>query len=274
MNQGLTSCALTGKVVMISGAARGIGATVAEHMAKADAAAVILTDLLDNEGREHVKHLQSKYSSRFSYFHQDVADEHAWAEIVRQIVEDNGGLDVLVNNAGVEIASLIENYSYSDYKKQMAVNSDGVFLGCREAIRAMKPGGIAGRGGSIINLSSIAGLIGLPGYSVYGGSKGFVRLITKHLAVECGRLGYGIRVNSVHPGLIETKMGNKVIDDFVRMGLAASAAEATAAVEKSTPLGRLGQVDDIAAGITYLASDASSYVTGTELIIDGGWAAS
>lgn len=265
---------LTGNIALITGGARGIGATAAEYMASAGAKSVVITDILDDEGEQLVAHLRRKYATQFSYYHHDTTDEQAWSDTISKIVRDHGRLNVLVNNAGIEIAALIENYSYSDYKRQMAVNSDGVFLGCREAIRAMKPGGIVGQGGSIVNLSSIAGLIGLPGYSVYGGSKGFVRLITKHLAVECARLGYGIRVNSVHPGLIKTQMGDKVIDDFVEMGLAASPNEATEAVAQATPLGRLGNVDEIAAGILYLASDASSYVTGTELVIDGGWAAS
>lgn len=265
---------LTGKVVLITGAARGIGASTAEYMARAGAASVIITDVLDNEGQDLSKVLGEKYSSKIVYLHQDVTDEEAWVETVSQVVMDNGGFDILINNAGIEISNLIENYSYSDYKKQIAVNTDSIFLGCREAIRAMKPGGIAGRGGSITNLSSIAGFIGLPGYSVYGGTKGFVRLMTKHLAVECARLGYGIRINSVHPGLIRTEMGNKVIDDFVKMGLATSVTEASSAVEQATPLGSLGTVDDVAAGILYLSSDAARYITGTELAIDGGWSAS
>jgi 3alpha(or 20beta)-hydroxysteroid dehydrogenase len=265
---------LTGKVALITGGARGIGASVAEHMANAGAAAVIITDLLDREGEEQASVLGSKYSSRVMYMHQDVTGEDAWAQTVRNIVSEAGGLDILVNNAGIEIAKTIENYSYSDYKKQMAVNSDGVFLGCREAVRAMKPGGIAGNGGSIINLSSIAGLVGLAGFTVYGGAKGFVRLLTKHLAVECGRLKYGIRVNSVHPGLIETAMGDQVFDYFVEMGFAETTDEATAAVKEATPLGTTGRVEDVAAAIVYLASDAASYVTGLELAVDGGWSAS
>lgn len=274
MTTTLSNNNLTGKVALITGGARGIGAAVAEYMAKAGAKSVVITDILDDAGQERIEFLQRKYDAQFSYHHHDTTDELAWSDTISKVVKEHGGLSVLVNNAGIETAALIENYSYSDYKNQMAVNSDGVFLGCREAIRAMKPGGISGQGGSIINLSSIAGLIGLPGYSVYGGSKGFVRLMTKHLAVECARLGYGIRVNSVHPGLIKTPMGDKVIKDFVSMGLAASANEATLAVTQATPMGRLGSVEEIAAGILYLASDASSYVTGTELVIDGGWAAS
>jgi 3alpha(or 20beta)-hydroxysteroid dehydrogenase len=265
---------LTNKVVMVTGAARGIGAAVAECMARAGAATVAITDIDVGVGEKFAAELNEKYASKVLFFPLDVTDELAWSEVVRNVVAAAGGFDILVNNAGIEIANLIENYSYSDYKKQMSVNSDGVFLGCREAIRAMKPRGQAGKGGSIVNLSSIAGFIGLPGFSVYGGAKGFVRLISKHLAVECAKLGYGIRVNSVHPGLIETDMGNQVCEHFVGMGLAETTDEATQAVENATPMGKLGKVDDVAAAVTYLASDSASYVTGAELAVDGGWAAS
>ena len=138
----------------------------------------------------------------------------------------------------------------------------------------MKPGGIAGKEGSIIHLSSLAGLIGVPGFSVYGGTKGLVRIMSKHLATEFGKLGYGIRVNSIHPGLIKSAMGDAVFDRFVDLGFASTVEEAAEAVMQSTPLGSLGQVEDIAAGAVYLASDASRYVSGIELPIDGGWSAS
>lgn len=264
---------LSGKVVLVTGAARGIGAAVAEYMAAAGAATVVITDILDQQGEQLRQRLQEQYSSQILYFHQDVTEEAGWESLVEQVVASTGRFDVLVNNAGIEIAHTIDNYSYSDYKKQMAVNADAVFLGCRQAIIAMKPDGIAGRGGSIINLSSIGGLIGLPGFSVYGGTKGFVRSISKHLAVECAKLGRGIRVNSVFPGLIETDMGDQVLDHFINMGLAENKEDASRAVTDSTPMGALGKVDDIATAIVYLASDAASYITGAELSVDGGWAA-
>jgi NAD(P)-dependent dehydrogenase (short-subunit alcohol dehydrogenase family) len=265
---------LAGKVVLVTGAGRGIGAGIAEHMAAAGASAVVITDVVINDDDQLIERLNKDYEADISFYKLDVTDETSWSRVVKEVVSLYGSLDVVVNNAGVEIAELLENYSLEQYKKQMSVNSDGLFLGCREAVRAMKPGGISGSGGSVINLSSIAGLIGLPGFSVYGGSKGFVRLFTKHMAVECARLNYGIRVNSIHPGLIETDMGNQVCEHFVAMGFAADESEAMDMVKASTPLGQLGKVDDIAAAAVYLASDASGYVTGTELVVDGGWAAS
>jgi 3alpha(or 20beta)-hydroxysteroid dehydrogenase len=261
------------KVVLITGGARGIGASVAEYMAQAGAGAVVITDVLDDTGEELARTLSRQYASKILYMHLDVTDEEAWAHTVQSVVSQTGGLDVLVNNAGIEFASLIEDYSYAEYKKLMAVNADGVFLGCREAVRAMKPGAAAGKGGVIINMSSVAGIVGATGYTAYGGSKGFVRILSKHLAVECGKMGYGIRVNSVHPGLIETEMGAKVFDDFVNMGLVETTDDAIAAVKQLTPLGHIGKVEDVAAAVVYLASDAASYVTGVELSIDGGWAA-
>lgn len=272
MNDTAKSFDLTGKVALISGASRGIGAETARALASAGAK-VVLCDVLDKEGRELVASLTRAHGDKAWYFHLDVTDEAGWQSVMQETVSVAGGLDIVVNNAGIEVSDLIENFAYDDFRRQIAVNVDGVFLGCREAVRAMKPGGIAGRGGSIVNLSSIAGLVGAPGYSVYGGSKGFVRMMSKHLAVECGRLQYGIRVNSVHPGLIETKMGAKVLDDFVRMGLVQSVEQATQAVKALTPLGTFGTCKDIADGIVYLSSDNARYVTGTEFVIDGGWSA-
>jgi 3alpha(or 20beta)-hydroxysteroid dehydrogenase len=143
----------------------------------------------------------------------------------------------------------------------------------KAAANVMKPGAEAGKGGSIINLSSVAGLIGVPGHSAYGASKGAVRLYTKHAAVEFGKLGYHIRVNSVHPGLIKTAMGEQAFQDFVDVGLAATIDEAKEVIKTMTPLGKLGEVEDIAQMVLFLASDAANFITGAEFTVDGGMSA-
>jgi 3alpha(or 20beta)-hydroxysteroid dehydrogenase len=151
----------------------------------------------------------------------------------------------------------------------MAVNVDGVFLGIKHAIRGMRPGGPAGRGGSVVNLSSVAGLIGMPTLGAYCASKGAVRLLTKAAAVECGRLGYGIRVNSIHPGIVKTDMGINVLRNFARLGLAPSEEAADALVLSMHPIG-YGLPSDVANAALFLASDASRWVTGSEIVTDGG----
>ena len=177
-------------------------------------------------GEKFAAELTGRYFSKVLYLHHDVVDEESWERTVNKVVSEHGRLDVLVNNAGIEYSGFIENIDFAAYKRQQAVNEDGVFLGCSEAIRVMKHDGISGKGGSRINLSSIAGITGGVGLSAYGGTKGFVRALSKHLAVECGTLGYGIRVNSIFPGLIQTDMATKVFDNMCTMGLATSTEDA------------------------------------------------
>jgi NAD(P)-dependent dehydrogenase (short-subunit alcohol dehydrogenase family) len=179
-------------------------------------------------------------------------------------------LDAVINNAGVEHTALVEDTRVEDFERVMAINAKGTFLGVKHAIRALRPGGVAGRGGAIVNISSGAGLKGSIALSAYCGSKGAVRLLTKAAAIECGRLNYGIRVNSVHPGLIKTEMGVKTLKDFVRLGLMPSESAAEEAFVAEHPLG-LGAPRDIASGVCYLVSDAARWVTGIELCIDGGY---
>jgi NAD(P)-dependent dehydrogenase (short-subunit alcohol dehydrogenase family) len=157
-----------------------------------------------------------------------------------------------------------------DLQRILDVNVSGVFLGCKHAVRAMRPGGSAGKGGSIINLSSIAGLAGITALGAYSASKGAVRLLTKSVAVECAKLGMGIRCNSVHPGLIKTEMGDRFLQAFVDLKLAPSVEASEQAFLSTIPMGSWGTPQDIAAAMVYLASDASRYVTGTEVMVDGG----
>ncbi|MFZ2869145.1 glucose 1-dehydrogenase [Zavarzinia sp.] len=260
---------LDGKVALITGAARGLGAETARVMGAAGAT-IMVTDVLEAEGRATVDGLKSAGITAFFRRH-DVTLEADWNAAVDATIAEAGGLDILVNNAGIEVVHRIEDTTPEIFERVMRVNSTGTFLGMRAAITAMKPGGRAGRGGAIVNLSSIAGLRGFPGVTAYCASKGAVRLMTKAVAMECAALGYGIRVNSLHPGLIATDMGTALLGHFVAAGLGPDETTVAAQFAARQPLGE-GRPSDIAEAALYLASDAARWVTGAELSVDGGFA--
>ncbi|MBO3274317.1 glucose 1-dehydrogenase [Pseudomonas schmalbachii] len=268
MTQYLEQIRLDGKVALVSGAARGLGAEVAEALLQAGAC-VMLTDVLDTLGAETAERLAKAYGDRAAFLRHDVTREADWAAAVEGTLGHFGGLDILVNNAGIETAALVVDCELEDFQRTMAINVDGVFLGIKHALGAMRPGGACGRGGSIINLSSVAGLIGMPSLTAYCASKGAVRLMTKATAIESARLGYGVRINSVHPAIIKTEMGANVVNNLVRVGLAPDEASADAYVESLHPLG-YGQPRDVASAVLFLASPASAWMTGAELVLDGG----
>jgi NAD(P)-dependent dehydrogenase (short-subunit alcohol dehydrogenase family) len=259
---------LSGKTALVTGAARGIGAATAEMLARAGAS-VVLGDVLAEAVHATAARIGAA-GGRAKAVVQDVTDEAEWERTIADAVASFGGLDIVVNNAGIEETVFLTDIEHADMQKLLAVNVGGVLLGHKHAIRAMRPGGAAGRGGSIVNLSSVAGIIGSPALAVYSATKGAVRLLTKSAAVECGRLGYGIRVNSVHPGLIDTEMGNKLLADYVKLGVFADAAAATAEFERSHPIGRTGVPADIASAVLFLASDLAGFITGHDLVVDGG----
>lgn len=258
---------LDGKVALVTGAARGLGAEIAAALC-AGGAKVMVADLLAEAGGQTAARL----GSSAAFVHMDVTREADWEAAVAATVQRFGGLDVVVNNAGIEMAALFTEMQVEDFRRQMDVNVTSVFLGIKHAIRCMRPGGAAGRGGSIINTSSAAGIKAPMGLGAYAGSKGAVRLMTKAAAAECGRLNYGIRVNSVHPGLIKTEMGVKTLKDLVAIGLMPDEATAEAAFVNAHLMG-LGQPTDIAYAVRYLAADASRWVTAAELVVDGGYLA-
>ena len=262
---------LDGKTALVTGAARGIGAGVAHALAQAGAH-VLLTDVLDEAGQATAKAIVDA-GGQASFLHHDVTDEPQWEHAVAEAVARTGGLDVLVNNAGIETAALLTQCTLADFRRVMDVNVTGTFLGLKHAVRAMMPGGAVGRGGSVVNLSSVAGLVGSSGHLAYHTSKGAVRLMTKAAAVECAQLQTGIRVNSVHPAIIGTEMGTSFVQGIVDMQLAPDFATAEAAVKASHPIGHFGAVSDVAAAVLYLASPAAGFVTGTELVVDGGYTA-
>jgi len=241
---------LDGKVALISGGSKGQGAAEAKLFAQ-EGAKVVLADILDDEGKK-VEAEINETGGEAMYLHLDVTSEADWAAAVRAATDSYGKLDILVNNAGILLRKGVEETSAEEWDRIQDVNSKGVFLGVKAAIPAMREAG----GGSIVNISSIAGLRGSTS-TAYGASKGLVRLLTKSTAVQYGP--EGIRCNSVHPGIIETDMTEEMLDSAGREQWLAR-----------TPLRIIANAHDVALGVLYLASDESRYVTGSELVIDGG----
>ena len=245
---------IAGKTALITGGASGIGFATAARFIE-EGAKVMLTDIDEAKGAPALK----KLGDEARFLTQDVTHEADWDAVVAKTASELGPLDILVNCAGVFWYGTIEDTSYDLWKRLMAINADGTFLGCRAAVKAMRE-----RGGSIVNLSSTAGLRGFPDTVAYDASKGAVRLLTKSIALHCARKRYGVRCNSVHPGGIDTPMVRTWFKERTD-----PAAEEKDWVE-GTPMGRLGKPEEIAALILYLASDESSFVTGAEFTIDGG----
>lgn len=266
-----------GKVAIVTGAASGIGRSAALILAR-EGAAVMVTDL-DGAGAKAVADEISKAGGKAAALQQDVVEEAAWDSVFADTKNLLGAPSILVNNAGIAIGGAIMDYSLADWRKQMEVNTDSVFLGTRAAMRAMRTSG-----GSIINISSVAGLRGASGASAYCASKGAVRLFTKAAALECASLGLNIRVNSVHPGIIDTPIWQKSLTRMTETMQKEQSAAVTAAfggngldpaiiAAGSAPMGRPGLPDEVGELILFLASDASSYITGQEHVVDGGMTA-
>jgi NAD(P)-dependent dehydrogenase (short-subunit alcohol dehydrogenase family) len=233
---------------------------------------VLITDILEGPGKETAERIVSS-GGKAAFFKHDVTDEAQWQAAIARAEKALGPLEVLINNAGIETAALLSQCTVEDFRRVMDVNVTGVFLGLKHAVRAMSPGGSSGRGGSIVNMSSVAGLIGTSGHISYHASKGAVRLLTKAAAVECAQLQTGIRVNSVHPAIVGTEMGQNFIKHLVDLQLAPDYATAEAAVKGGHPMGHFGEPADVASAVLYLASAASKWTTGTELVLDGGYTA-
>src|SRR5205814_999589 len=253
-----------GKIALVTGGASGIGEACVETLAR-EGAAVVISDIDDGRGNDLASSLNAA-GRQAIYLRHDVTDETQWQQVVAEIERRHGRLDILVANAGIGImAPSIVAMSLADWRRQSAVNLDGVFLSVKYCLPLMRKSG----GGSIIMTSSIAGLRGSATLAGYCATKGGVRLFAKAIAMECASLGDGVRVNSVHPGIIDTPIWGKIRPD-----LAGGDRNAPIDIEeygrRGAPLGRVGTPQDIANGVLFLASDASSYITGAELVIDGG----
>ncbi|MDI3290384.1 glucose 1-dehydrogenase [Polyangium sp. 15x6] len=244
-----------GKVALVTGAASGLGAAAVRRL-HAEGAVVVITDVAQDRGEA----LAAELGARAEFAALDVTQEAAWIAVLDAVVAKHGRLDVLVNNAGVGVVGDVESTTLEEWRFVHAVNTEGTFLGCKHAIRVMKERG----GGAIVNMSSVAGMIGAPNLAAYCSSKGGVRTFTKSVAMHCARKGYGIRVNSVHPAFIDTPMVDAMVEK------SEDPARAKANLGKSIPLGKLGEPEDVAAAVAYLASDDAKFVTGTELLVDGG----
>ena len=252
---------VSGKVAIVTGAAQGLGRASAELLAR-EGASVVVADVQVDAGEAVAEGIRAAGGTA-RFLRLDVTSEPGWQQAVADTVSAYGGLHVLVNNAGVALQKHVMETSLEEWRNLMAVNLDGVFLGTKAAIPVMSESG----GGSIVNLSSVAGIVAHPELAAYSASKGGVRLLTKSVAAYCGMAGLGVRVNSIHPAFVRTPL----LDEFL-----AAREDPEAALKEvvsAHPIGFLGEPDDIAYGVLYLASDESRWVTGTELVIDGGYSA-
>jgi len=250
------------KVVLITGGISGLGAASAVLLAR-EGASVFLTDIREEKAEEALALVTSE-GGRAAFHPHDVTSEEDWQIVISAAIKHFGKLDVVVNSAGLGIGATIEDASYEHFRRINAVNYDGVFLGTKYGIRGIRQ---SGNGGSIINISSIEGIVGDPDLAAYNGSKGGVRLLSKSAALHCAKQRYGIRVNTIHPGHIMTDM---VVNYFNNMP---DSETAWSEIRSRYPVGHLGEPIDIGYGVVYLSSDESKFITGAELVIDGGYTA-
>lgn len=246
---------LNGKVAIVTGGALGLGRSHSIRLAS-EGATVVVTDINEKEGRQTVSLIEQAGGSAL-FLRHDVAKEADWISVTEQTVSRYGKIDVLVNNAGILLLKTIQDTTVEEWDRMFSINTTGVFLGCKSVLSGMKKAG----GGSIINVSSIVGYVGFPGAAAYVATKGAVRLLTKAAAVDFAP--YKVRVNSIHPGFVKTEMTKDILSD--------------PGIEKAalgpTLLGRAADVSEISNAVLFLASDESSYMDGSELVIDGGYTA-
>ncbi len=254
---------LKGRIALVTGGASGIGAACAARLA-GEGASVLVTDVQDEMGQKTVANIVAD-GGIASYLHHDVTSESEWEAAIAHVKATYGGLNVLVNNAGIGIGGSIVDMTLSEWQRQQAINLDGVFMGVKHSIPVMRD---TDDGGSIINISSVAGIKGAAMLSAYNATKGGVRIFSKGVALECAQNRWPIRVNSVHPGIIATPIWDKINPELQEAGM--NTFDLDDMAESAVPTGQLGYPIDIANGVLFLASDESRYMTGTELVIDGG----
>ena len=259
----MTEPELSGRKALVTGGAQGLGKKFSEYLSAAGAT-VVVADLQDDKGQEVANAIGGHF------VHLDVTDDASWTTAVAQAIEKAGGLDILVNNAGIEIAQLFMNLDPDVSRRIFDVNVVGTSLGIKHAFLNMGPDGAAGKGGSVINIASVAAHIAFPALSQYSASKSAVDRLTRVAAMEAGKLGLGVRVNCIAPGLIPNEMGAGLANELTSMGLFESAEAAVGQVVELTPSGGLATEEDIADAVVFLASDRSKFVNGVDLSVDGG----
>src|SRR5580698_2638505 len=241
---------LAGRKALVTGGARGIGAAISEALTKAGAA-VMIGDILTDLGKDTAGRL-AKAGAKTGFVELNVTDDAQWEKAVAATIATLGGYDILINNAGIEITSLVIDVKAEDLRRMCDVNIVGTGLGMKHAFRAMRPDGAAGKGGAVVNISSVAATIAFPAIAGYSGTKSAVDRMTRVAAMESGKLGYGVRVNCIYPGLIPTEMGMQLATDIVKVGLAPDINAAVAGVVEQTPLGRLAEVSEIGDAAVFL----------------------
>ena len=249
---------VAGKKALVTGGGSGLGRAIAVMLAR-EGADVTVTDIDQAGAAETAAAINEARAGAANAVQHDVTDESRWQQVLDAAVVAMGGLHVLVNNAGISAGDNVEDTDFATWRRVHAVDLDGVFLGCKYAIRHIHAAG----GGSIVNISSISGIIAGHNMAAYNSAKAGVRLLTKSVALHCAKRGYGIRCNSVHPTFVRTPILDPLVE---RLG----EKDAYAKLGRQIPLGRIGEPDDIAYGVLYLASDESAFMTGAELILDGG----
>jgi NAD(P)-dependent dehydrogenase (short-subunit alcohol dehydrogenase family) len=263
---------LKGRVGFVSGGLRGIGLACAQRFL-AEGAEVVVSDL-DATDSESVAQVMGRLGARATYVQANVASQEDWQRARDVVQERHGKLHILVNNAGVDLTGAVETMSLESWRRIMSVNVDGVFLGVKTFVPMLAESGAGIKGGSsIINVSSIMGLVGFNDISAYNASKGAVRMFTKGIAIEFAQKKMAIRANSLHPGFVLTPLLHSGFQRWVDSGFAENKAQLMDAMAGATPMGRLAEAAELAGGAFFLASADSAYMTGAELVMDGGWTA-
>ncbi len=255
---GATGGRVDGKVALVTGGGSGLGRAISEMLAR-EGARVAVTDIDEAAAQDIASSINAETPGAAIALAHDVTEAAAWSAALERTVAEFGGLHILVNNAGIAEGGSIEDTDFETWRRVHAVDLDGVFLGCKLALPHIHASG----GGSIVNISSIAGIVAGHNMAAYNSAKAAVRHLTKSVALHCAKQGYGIRCNSVHPAFVRTPILDPLVERF-------GVEEAYAKLGRQIPLGRIGEPEEIAYGVLYLASDESSFMTGAELVLDGG----
>lgn len=257
---------LCGKIALVTGASRGVGAETARQLARGGATVILAAR--SREQGETVAQLICADGGNAEFIQLDVTSRDSWCALVAHVMERHGALHILINNAGVHIARALENCSETDFYKQVETNLKGVFLGCQTTLPLLRESAAHCGDAAIVNVSSIAGLVGVANQTLYNMTKGGLQLFSKSLALELAP--QGVRVNCVNPGMIENDMGDALVEQLVNEQMFADTESASRYLHRQIPLRRFARSGEVAKAITHLANPSSSYMTGTEMVLDGG----